>query len=107
VRLRGGGEAAATHDTAYLDPRTGATYPLSVPRWCGDGQAPLLLTDLPGITRADIRSEVCARRHVDAVVVLVRVDVLLYVDVILYIGALAVALQCRVSLYARRSYHNG
>ena len=41
-------------ETAYLDPRTGATYPLSTPRWCGDGQSPLLLTPLPGITRADI-----------------------------------------------------
>jgi threonine synthase len=45
-------------DTAYLDPRTGKTFPLSTPRWCGDNQAPLLLTPLPGITRADIRSDV-------------------------------------------------
>ena len=44
-------------DTAYLDPRTGRTYPLSEPRWCGDGQAPLLLTPMPGITRAAIRRE--------------------------------------------------
>ena len=48
----GGGE------TAYLDPRTGKTYPLSTPRWSGEGQAPLLLTPLPGITRADIRTGV-------------------------------------------------
>ena len=40
--------------TAYLDPRSGRTYPLSKPRWCGDDRAPLLLTDLPGIGRADI-----------------------------------------------------
>jgi threonine synthase len=39
---------------AYLDPRTGATYPLDQPRWCGPGHAPLLLTQLPGITRAQI-----------------------------------------------------
>ena len=45
-------------ETAYLDPRSGAKYPLSVPRWCGDGLAPLLLTPLPGITRADIRTNV-------------------------------------------------
>ena len=45
-------------DVAYLDPRSGATYPLSIPRWCGDGQAPLLLTPLPGIARGDIRHEV-------------------------------------------------
>jgi threonine synthase len=44
-------------ETAYLDPRTGRTYPLATPRWCGDGQAPLLLTPLPGIGRDAIRSE--------------------------------------------------
>jgi threonine synthase len=44
-------------ETAYLDPRTGRTYPLSTPRWCGDDQAPLLLTPLPGITRDAIRPE--------------------------------------------------
>jgi threonine synthase len=33
----------------YLDPRTGRTWPLGSPRWCGDAQEPLLLTDLPGI----------------------------------------------------------
>ena len=38
-------------DIAYLDPRTGETFPLDTPRWCGTGQAPLLLTPLPGITR--------------------------------------------------------
>ena len=37
--------------TAYLDPRTGETFPLDAPRWCGPGHAPLLLTPLPGITR--------------------------------------------------------
>src|SRR3984957_16549924 len=39
---------------AYLDPRNGATFPLDTPRWCGDLHAPLLLTTLPGITRAQI-----------------------------------------------------
>src|ERR1700722_1644359 len=39
---------------AYLDPRSGATFPLDTPRWCGPGNAPLLLTTLPGITRAQI-----------------------------------------------------
>ena len=39
---------------AYLDPRTGATYPLDQPRWCGPNHAPLLLTPLPGLTRAQI-----------------------------------------------------
>ncbi len=39
---------------AYLDPRTGETFPLEEPRWCGPGQAPLLLTPLDGIPRAAI-----------------------------------------------------
>ena len=38
----------------YLDPRTGQTYPLDPPRWCGPDRAPLLLTPLPGLTRAEI-----------------------------------------------------
>ena len=41
-------------EPAYLDPRTGRTFPLSVPRWCGDDQAPLFLTPLPGLTRGQI-----------------------------------------------------
>lgn len=44
-------------DIAYLDPRTGRTYPLDTPRWCGEDRAPLLLTPLPGITRHAIRAE--------------------------------------------------
>jgi threonine synthase len=40
--------------THYLDPRTGQTFPLEQPRWCGPGHAPLLLTPLPGLTRARI-----------------------------------------------------
>ena len=39
---------------AYLDPRTGDTFPLEQPRWCGNDRAPLLLTPLPGVTRAQI-----------------------------------------------------
>ncbi len=38
----------------YLDPRTGSTYPIDPPRWCGDDGAPLFLTDLPGLSPADI-----------------------------------------------------
>ena len=44
--------------TSYLDPRSGRTYPLESPRWCGEGRAPLLLTDLPGIGRDDVASGV-------------------------------------------------
>jgi len=39
---------------AYLDPRTGETFPLDQPRWCGREHAPLVLTQLPGLTRAEI-----------------------------------------------------
>jgi threonine synthase len=39
---------------AYLDPRSGETFPLDQPRWCGPGNAPLLLTPLAGIARARI-----------------------------------------------------
>src|SRR5271165_3162610 len=39
---------------AYLDPRTGQTFPLDQPRWCGPGHAPLLLTPLPGMRRRGI-----------------------------------------------------
>lgn len=41
----------------YVDPRSGTTYPLSEPRWCGDNRAPLLLSPLPGITRAAIQTQ--------------------------------------------------
>jgi threonine synthase len=39
---------------AYLDPRSGETFPIEQPRWCGTGHAPLLLTPLAGIGRNDI-----------------------------------------------------
>ncbi len=39
---------------AYLDPHSGETFPLDIPRWCGNAQAPLLITPLPGITRDQI-----------------------------------------------------
>ena len=38
----------------YLDPRSGRTWPLDPPRWCGDAGEPLLLTDMPGLAPADI-----------------------------------------------------
>ena len=46
---------------AYLDPRSGATFSLDEPRWCGpappgEAGAPLLLTPLPG----------CGREAIDA-----------------------------------------
>ena len=42
--------------TAYLDPRSGETFPLDTPRWCGTNKAPLFLTDLSGMTREKIDS---------------------------------------------------
>src|ERR1035437_583784 len=47
-----------TAQAAYVDPSTGIIYPLDVPRWCSDGGAPLMITDLPGIGREEIKSEV-------------------------------------------------
>ncbi len=38
----------------YLDPRSGQTWALDIPRWCGDGQAPLLLTPRKGLSRDEI-----------------------------------------------------
>ncbi|MCS6891326.1 MAG: pyridoxal-phosphate dependent enzyme [Rhodovarius sp.] len=42
---------------AYLDPRSGRTWPLDPPRWCGPGREPLLLTPRRGIGREDIQRE--------------------------------------------------
>ena len=42
---------AAPH---YLDPRTGATYPLAEPRWRSEAGGPLMISDLPGLTRDDV-----------------------------------------------------
>jgi threonine synthase len=39
---------------AYLDPRSGETFAIDTPRWCGTARAPLFLTDLPGIGRGQI-----------------------------------------------------
>ncbi len=40
--------------TSYVDPASGALYPLDIPRWRGDDGAPLLLTPGAGIGRDDI-----------------------------------------------------
>jgi threonine synthase len=39
---------------SYLDPRSGRTWPLDLPRWCGDAREPLLLTERRGIGRDEI-----------------------------------------------------
>lgn len=38
----------------YLDPLTGARYPLDEARWCSDAQTPLMISPLRGISRDDI-----------------------------------------------------
>jgi threonine synthase len=38
----------------YVEPRSGERYPLDVPRWCADGQQPLMINPLPGISRDEI-----------------------------------------------------
>ena len=39
---------------AYVDPLTGQTYPLDVPRWRSDTGGPLMITPLPGLGRDEI-----------------------------------------------------
>lgn len=39
---------------AYIDPITGETYPIDVPRWRSEAGRPLMITDLPGLSRGDI-----------------------------------------------------
>lgn len=41
---------------AYLDPRSGSTWPIDTPRWCGPGGEALLLTQLPGLTREQVHT---------------------------------------------------
>ena len=38
----------------YIEPRSGDRYPLDIPRWCADGQKPLLISPQRGIARDDI-----------------------------------------------------
>jgi len=38
----------------YVEPQSGDRYPLDIPRWCADGQKPLLISPQPGITRDEI-----------------------------------------------------
>jgi len=47
---------AAPHPESmhYIDAISGATYPLAVPRWRGDGGGSVNLSDAPGLKRADI-----------------------------------------------------
>ena len=41
---------------SYLDPRSGRTWTLDAPRWCGDAREPLMLTERSGIGRDEIAS---------------------------------------------------
>jgi threonine synthase len=43
-----------TGAAAYVDPLTGAMYPLAQPRWRSDTGGALMITPLPGISRRDI-----------------------------------------------------
>ncbi|MGE9007400.1 threonine synthase [Leptospira interrogans] len=42
------------NDSFYVEPHSGERYPLDVPRWCAEGQKPLLINPQPGIGREDI-----------------------------------------------------
>lgn len=41
---------------AYIEPKSGKTYPLSEPRWRSDDGLPLMITPLAGIGRGDIET---------------------------------------------------
>ncbi len=38
----------------YLDPRSGETFAIGTPRWCGTNHAPLMVSPLPGLRRGQI-----------------------------------------------------
>lgn len=46
--------ATPSKPARYIDPATGATYPIDIPRWRSDTGAPLMITPLPGIGRDDV-----------------------------------------------------
>ncbi|MDH2712396.1 threonine synthase [Klebsiella quasipneumoniae] len=41
-------------ESLYIEPVSGQTYPLSLPRWCSSDRKPLMITPQPGMTRDDI-----------------------------------------------------
>jgi threonine synthase len=45
------------HHMKYIEPESGATYPLDAPRWCADGGGYLNLTAGAGLKRGDIRTD--------------------------------------------------
>ena len=45
-----------TQAATFIDPATGETYPLSEPLWRAPNGNPLMISDLPGITQAEIDS---------------------------------------------------
>src|SRR5882757_9064247 len=51
VRVETDGTASGP---AYLDPATGQRLPLATPLWRGPSGRPLMISPLPGITRAEI-----------------------------------------------------
>jgi threonine synthase len=48
------GTPSTASQAVYLDPESGAAYPLDQPRWRSDSGAPLMISDLPGIDRGGI-----------------------------------------------------
>jgi len=40
--------------TSYIDPATGASYPLDIPRWCSDQRGPLMISEQKGIGRDEV-----------------------------------------------------
>ncbi len=48
--------ATTTAAASYIDPASGKTYPIDVPRWRSETNGPLMITPLPGIRRDQIDS---------------------------------------------------
>jgi threonine synthase len=40
--------------SSYIDPVSGVSYPLDIPRWCSDQRRPLMITEQTGIARDEI-----------------------------------------------------
>ncbi len=50
--------AAVPNPPAYIEPVSGETYSILEPRWCSASGRPLMITPLPGLTRATIDTSV-------------------------------------------------
>jgi threonine synthase len=47
-------ESQVIPTSSYIDPASGVSYPLDIPRWCSDQRRPLMMTEQTGVTRDEI-----------------------------------------------------